>query len=73
MSVWLQILLALCGSGVLVGIAALAIRDLRKGGADAQRADRAEQDLATTRKQGEIMAQQRTVRDAADRLSRGDF
>ena len=73
MSVWLQILIALCGSGVLVGIAALVIRNLREGGADEGRADRAEQDLIVAKKQVEIIAEQMTTEDAASRLDSGAF
>ncbi len=73
MSVWLQILLALVGGGAFVALGALGIKALRAAGADAARADRAEADLATAKKQADVMAQQRTIDDAADRLARGDF
>jgi hypothetical protein len=72
-SIATQIMLALCGSGVLVGIAALVIRNLREGGADKGRADRAEQDLIVAKKQGEIIAEQRTTEDAASCLDSGAF
>lgn len=63
MSLW-QILLALVGGGVAVALGKLAIDALRKAGADAARADRAEQDRQVARRQGEVMAEQRTVDDA---------
>lgn len=64
MPVWLQVLLALVGGGVFVALGKLGIDALRKAGADAARAERASQDLAVAKRQGEIMGEQKTVDDA---------
>ena len=50
--------------------AAKALRDAGRGEA---RAERAEADLRIAKRQGEIMIEQRTSEDAAQRLDRGDF
>lgn len=49
------------------------IGSVRQSGRDAERAERAEADLRVAQKQGEVMLEQRSAEDAANRLSRGDF
>lgn len=46
---------------------------LARSGRDAERAMRAEADLAIAKRQGEIIAEQRTSDDVAKRLDGGDF
>lgn len=48
-------------------------RELVDAGRAAERADRAEADLAVAKRQGEIMAEQRTREDVAKRLRDGSF
>lgn len=58
---------------VLYAVIRAAASDQRQAGRAAERADRAAGDLKTTTRQGEIIAEQRTVDDAAKRLDSGDF
>ena len=58
---------------VAYGVARARIASQKQAGRDAERADRAQADLAVAKKQGSIIAEQRTKNDAADRLDSGDF
>lgn len=63
---------------VVAGVVIYALRryvyqQLQEGGGAAERADRAEADLAVAKRQGEIMAEQRDVEDVAKDLDDGSF
>lgn len=73
MAAWLQALVVLVGGGVVVSIVALARGWARELGADAERAESAQADLRVAREQGEIIAEQRTIEDAASRMDDGTF
>lgn len=73
MAAWLQAATVLAGAGVVIAIVALAHKWTKESGASAYRADRAEAEVAVTKKQGDVIAEQRTVDDAAKRLDSGDF
>lgn len=48
-------------------------RQIASGGAAAERAEHAEADLEVAKRQGEIMAERRDVKDVADDLDAGRF
>lgn len=61
------------GGLVLYAILRAGFAALEQGGRDAQRASRAQADLRIAQEQGAVIAQQRTVKDAQDRLGNGSF
>lgn len=73
MAAWLQALIVLAGGGVIVSLVALAHKWTKQSGGDAYRADRAEVEAATTKKQTEILIKQETVEDVARDLDSGNF
>lgn len=68
------VVIALIVAGAVVYLLRRHLYDmLAAGGGAAERARRAEKDLAVTKKQGEIMVENRSVDDVADDLDRGAF
>jgi hypothetical protein len=67
--------LALIGvmAAVAYGLGRLTLMLIRDGGGAQARADRAEADLAVTKKQADVMAEDRSEEDAATRLDDGSF
>lgn len=58
---------------VLLVIVGLVVRALVNAGREQERADRADADAKITKRQGEVMAEDRTVDDASKRLDAGTF
>jgi hypothetical protein len=58
---------------VLYGLGRAALGAARLAGRESQRAERAEADAALTKRQSEIMLEDRTTEDAKHSLDRGDF
>lgn len=59
--------------GVIYALRRYLYGRIAEGGAAADRAERAEADLAVAKRQGEIMAEQKDVKDVADDLDAGRF
>ena len=63
-----------CAAGAaLYGLGRAILAALSRSGQDAERAQRAERDLAAARRQSEIMLEKREPKDVADDLDAGVF
>ncbi|QGM46720.1 hypothetical protein [Methylocystis heyeri] len=68
------LLAALAVAGLVAYALGRAVMDaLGKAGSEKERADRAEADASTAKRQGQIMAQQKDLSDVEDDLRNGRF
>ena len=67
------LVVVMAGAGVFLGLGFIALRMIRAAGASDEAAEEAKRDKEALRKQTEIMMQDRTSDETADRLDRGGF